>query len=328
MRAFRIMRIKTMSAIGFLIAAATGVTQAAGVKTQPVSIGFAMTADGKDAGCGAPLANLGVGHLQTKLHEARFYVYGFKLIDAKGTRTPVSLTQNDWQLGDVALLDFKDARGGNAPCTETNPAKNTTILGTAPQDSYVGLEFSVGAPVETIVDGKAVAINHSNIETAAPPLDVVGMAWNWQAGRRFLTIEVDPPSPVVKADGSKTRTWMVHLGSTGCKGNPATGEIVSCAHENRFTVTFDRFDPKTQQVNFDLATLFKESDLFVDKGGAVGCMSAPDDPECPAIFKALGLNLIETSAGAGDAGRQTKLGISSVFSIGSAKPPKLAGGKQ
>ncbi|MBY6243840.1 metallo-mystery pair system four-Cys motif protein [Methylosinus sp. Sm6] len=311
-----------------LLFVATEAAQAAGGKTQAVSISFAITADGKQVGCGAPLAELGAGHLTSKLHEARFYVYGVKLIDAKGKRTPIALAQNDWQYGDVALLDFKDARGGNAPCTEGNPAKNTTIIGEAPAGAHIGLEFSVGAPVETIVDGKPVSINHSNVETAAPPLDVVGMAWNWQAGRRFVTLEVDPPSPVLKADGSKTRSWMVHIGSTGCKGNPATGEIVSCAHENRFTVAFDRFDPKKQRVEFDFTRLLEKSDITADKGGAVGCMSALDDPECPAIFEALGLNLAESAPGANDAGKQTRPGVSPVFKIGPAKTADLGGGKQ
>lgn len=323
----------TLRIVGVWVAAglsfaAMGAAQAAGGMMQPVAVAFAITADGKQAGCGAPLADIGSGHLTAKLHEARLYVYGFKLIDSKGKRTPIALTQNEWQYGDVALLDFKDARGGNAPCTEGNPAKNTTIVGAAPAGSYVGLEFSVGAPVETIVDGKPVPINHSNVETAAPPLDVVGMAWNWQAGRRFVTLEVDPPSPVIKADGSKTRSWMVHIGSTGCKGNPATGEIVSCAHENRFSVVLDRFDAKKQRVEFDFTRLFEKSDITVDKGGAVGCMSALDDPECPAIFEALGLNLADTAPGANDAGKQTKPGVAPVFKVGPAKTAELGNGKK
>jgi uncharacterized repeat protein (TIGR04052 family) len=216
--------------------------------TQATLISFGLAADGKEVGLGAPLTDLGSGHLAAMLHEAGFYVYGFKLIDGKGRRTPVALTQSERQYGDVALLDFKDARGGNAPCTD------------------VGLEFSVGAPVETTVDGKPVPINHSNVETEAP-LDVVGMAWNWQADRRFVTLEVDPPSPVAKADGSKTGSWIVHIGSTGCKGNPATREIVACARENRFAVSFD---PKTQRVELDFTRLFEKSDLLADKGGAVG----------------------------------------------------------
>ncbi|WP_157234900.1 MbnP family copper-binding protein [Methylosinus sp. LW4] len=326
--------MRNLRKLGFAAVAAgyfcgvCGPALAASGETKPVSIAFALVDDGKEVGCGAPLANLGTSHLAAKLHDARFYVYGFKLIDAKGKRTPVSLEQSEWQYGDVALLDFKDARGGNNPCTAGNPAKNVRIVGSAPAGAYVGLEFSVGAPVETIVDGKPVAINHSNVETAPAPLDVVGMAWNWQAGRRFVTFEFDPETPVIKADGSKARTWMVHIGSTACKGNPATGEIVSCAHENRFSVTLDRFDAKTQRVELDLTRLLANSDLAVDKGGAVGCMGALDDPECSAVFAALGLNLGDSAAGAGDAGKQAKPGVSSIFKVGASTPAKIVGAKQ
>jgi uncharacterized repeat protein (TIGR04052 family) len=326
MRALRIMGAVTAAA--GCVLAVMGTAQAAGGKTQPVAISFALKAGGKEVGCGAPLADLGSGHLAGKLQEARLYVYGFALIDAKGKRTPIALAQNEWQYADVALIDFKDARGGNAACTPGNPAKNTVVTGVAPQGAYVGLEFSVGAPVESMVDGKPVSINHSNVETAPPPLDIAGMAWNWQAGRRFVTIEVIPPAPVIKPDGSKSRTWMVHIGSTGCKGNPATGEIVACAHENRFPVTLDRFDAKTQRVELDLTKLLEGSDISVDKGGAVGCMAALDDPDCPAVFRALGLNLTDSAAGANDAGRPTQRGVSPIFSAGPAETAKIAGGER
>ena len=171
--------------IGLAMAIATsGACQAgAPAKQQAVAIAFALTADGKEVGCGAPLGGLGSGHVEAKLHDARFYLYGVKLIDAKGARTPVALAQNIWQYADLALLDFKDARGGGAPCSESAPAKNTTVTGTAPAHAYVGLEFSVGVPVEGQAEGKTVALNHGAMETAAPPLDVVAMGWSWQAGR-------------------------------------------------------------------------------------------------------------------------------------------------
>jgi len=317
----------TAAAAGCLLAA-SGTALAVGGKTQPVSVSFALTVDGKEVGCAAPLHNIGSSRLEAKLHDARFYVHGVKLIDAEGARTPVSLAQNDWQYADLALLDFKDARGGNTPCTETTPAKNTTVTGAAPAGAYVGLEFSVGVPVEGQAEGKTVQLNHSSTETSAPPLDIAVMAWSWQAGRKFLLVEVDPANFVTRADGSKSRSWLVHLGSAGCKGNPATGEIVSCLRENRFTVTFDRFDPKTQRVELDLTRLFEATDLAVDKGGAVGCMSGPDDPECSPVFAALGLNLSESAPGARDAGKQTKAGVSPVFKIGAAEPAKVAGAEQ
>jgi uncharacterized repeat protein (TIGR04052 family) len=308
------MRASLVSTIGSaLIIGLTLQSLAAGAANQrAVTINFGLTDDGIRVGCGASLPALGLGKVEAKLREARFYVYAVKLIDRKGGRTPLALGQNDWQYADIALIDFKDARGGNAPCSSTNPAKNAAITGTAPAGDYLGLEFSIGVPVESQIGDKTVALNHSSVETAPPPLDIQAMAWNWQAGRKFLMIEVDPPGYIAKSDGSKAKTWMVHLGSSGCKGNPATGEIVSCAYPNRFSVTLDRFNPKTEQVNLDLMTLFRESDINIDKGGAVGCMTAADDPECPTIFKAIGLNPLGAAGGAS----QTKPGVSPIFSVG------------
>lgn len=303
-------------------------SQAATPANQPVLIAFDMTAGGKPVGCGAQLTDLGTRHMSAKLDDARLYVHDLRLIDAKGRRTPVALARNEWQFANLALLDFKDARGGNVPCSDAAPAKNTAVIGSVAPGAYVGLEFSVGVPVEAKVDGSVVSLNHSNTETAPPPLDIAAMGWSWQAGRRFLSIDVDPVGGVTKPDGSKARTWVVHLGSTGCVGNPATGEIVSCARPNRFTVTLDRFDPHKQQVELDLTALFKNNDLSIDKGGAVGCMSGFDDPDCLGIFEQLGLNLVETSPGAGDAGKQRRDGVSPIFSAGpTSNAIKAAGAK-
>lgn len=282
---------------------------------QPVSIAFGLSAGGKPAGCGAPLTDLGLTHANASLNDARVYIYDVKLIDSKGRRVPVRLNRNDWQYAGVALLDFKDARGGRLPCSPAQPAKNTTVTGTVPAGTYMGLEFTVGVPVEGEADGAKVSLNHSSVEAAPPPLDIAAMNWSWQAGRKFLVIEVSPAGGFKRPDGTQGRVWMVHLGSTGCKGNPATGEIVSCSKPNRFTVAFDRFDIEKNEVQLDLAELFKNSDLSVDKGEAVGCMSNPVDPECGAIFAALGLNLNEQSPGAGDGGRPVHPGSSPIFKV-------------
>jgi uncharacterized repeat protein (TIGR04052 family) len=285
-------------------------TAVAETKQLPITIHFSLSNDIQKIGCGSVISGIGVNHIDARLREARFYVYDIKLIDQNGERTRVSLTQNDWQYADLALIDFRDARGGNAPCSATNAPKNSALNGLAATGDYAGLEFSVGVPVQSEINGKTISLNHSNVDTAPPPLDVQAMSWNWQAGRRFFSIELDPTNPVVKSDGSKAKTWMVHLGSIGCKGNPATGEIVSCSQPNRFSVVLDKFNAKTDRVNLDLAVLLKNSDLSKDRGGAIGCMSALDDPECGPLFKALGLN----APGETGAGMQSKTGQSSVFS--------------
>ncbi len=280
-----------------------------------VDISFELTAGGMPAGCGAVLEGIGADHLKAGLNDARIYVHDVKLIGGNGKRIPLSLDQSEWQYGGVALLDFKDARGGSAPCSAAVPAKNTAVRGHVAAGSYRGLEFTVGVPVEAEVGGKKVQLNHSNLETAPAPLDVTVMNWSWQAGRKFLLVEVNPEGGFKRADGSPGRTWMVHLGSTGCTGNPATGDIVSCTRPNRFKVTFDAFDPEKDAVAIDLAVLFKGSDLKHDKGGAIGCMSGVTDPECPAIFAALGLDLDDAPSKAGDTGHQTKNGESPIFKV-------------
>jgi uncharacterized repeat protein (TIGR04052 family) len=131
----------------------------------------------------------------------------------------------------------------------------------------------------------------------------------------------DPPETAkVNADGTVTvSTWMLHLGSTGCKGDPLTGEIISCSSANRIPVRFATFDPQKQRVVLDLESLFSGVDLSRDAGGATGCMSSPVDPECTPIFERLGLNLKETAPDANDAGKPSTNGIQ-IFRIDSKQP--------
>lgn len=246
--------------------------------TQPVALSFELTSAGRPAVCGKPLGPLGTAKTAAKLHDARFYVQDVALLDAAGKATPVKLTQNQWQNGPTALLDFEDASGG---CVGT-PALNKTVAGMVPPGKYVGASFTVGVPPTQ---------NHSSVEKAGAPLDSAAMAWSWQAGRKFIKIEVDPKGGVRKPDGTKAPTWFLHLGSTECAGNPAKGETASCKRSNRVPVVFPAFDPATQAVRLDLASLFAASNIAKDQGAAVGCMSAATDADCPPVFGRLGLSL-------------------------------------
>jgi hypothetical protein len=115
--------------------------------------------------------------------------------------------------------------------------------------------------------------------------------------------------PRVNADGTITVTkWMLHFGSTGCKGDALIGDIVSCASPNRAPVTLASFDPATQQVVLDLQSLVAGIDLNRDEGGATGCMSNAADPECAKIFENLGVNLKQTALDANDQGQPSKAG--------------------
>ncbi|RMH94901.1 metallo-mystery pair system four-Cys motif protein [Lysobacter pythonis] len=248
---------------------------------QPVAITFEMVANGQAARCGKPLGALGSDARRATLRDARFYVQDVALIDADGIRTPITLTANDWQNEQVALLDFEDATGA---CVGGTPDTNMLVSGTVPAGRYTGLAFTVGVPSP---------LNHTSTELEGAPLDILAMGWSWQAGRKFIKVEIDPEGGVVKADGSRSASWYVHLGSTGCTGNPVTDATISCLRSNRIPLVMDPFDPANQRIELDLAALFQTSRISEDSQGAVGCMSAPDDPECDTIFRQLGLTLDE-----------------------------------
>jgi uncharacterized repeat protein (TIGR04052 family) len=337
---------------------------AASPTKQSITISFGLAAGGESVDCGHDLKGLGRKKVDAKLHDARFYISAPALIDRTGKEVPIELEKSDWQYANVALLNFV----GKAGSCNGMSALNDSVKGTVPPGRYRGLSFIVGVP--SLIkgdDGKDVVLNHSNFATAPAPLDIQAMAWNWQAGRKFVKIEVDPaggvtrqpptpktarlasndapapsdasakpdmikPSDIVKSDAAKSdpgksmepgpaeptkhnpdgtitvATWMLHLGSTGCKGDPLTGEITSCASANRMSVRLASFDPDKQRVVLDLGSLLSETDLNQDGGGATGCMSAATDPECEPIFEKLGLNLKETAVDVNDAGKPSKSG--------------------
>lgn len=244
---------------------------------KPVSIAFALAAGDQPAGCGRAIDGLGSPARRMQLADARLYVHDVALIDRAGQRVAVHLTDSPWQLNGVALVDFEDATGA----CHGSAATNRAVIGTVPAGDYAGLSFVIGVPAP---------LNHTSPVTQAAPLDVVAMGWSWQAGRKFVKIELDPEGGVARAAGRPGATWHLHLGSTGCVGDPAKGEAVACSTPNRVTIAFPAFDAEHQQVVLDLAALFQGSDLGRDGGGALGCMSGPEDPECPPVFRQLGVN--------------------------------------
>jgi hypothetical protein len=339
---------------------------------QQVSIRFALEAGKEPVNCSHDIKGLGSHKISAKLHDARLYISAPVLIDKAGKEVPIELEQSDWQYANVALLAFADKTDN---CVATT-ATNDSIKGVVPAGRYKGFSFVVGVPsVVKGADGKDIVLNHSNFATAPAPLDLQSMSWNWQAGRKFIKLEIEPdggvtrqpmkprapktagegggdgalmtqeaktgeaksegtkrnapapeaakPEPVqVNADGTITvKTWMLHLGSTGCKGDALTGEIVSCASPNRIPVTFAAFDPAKQQVALDMDALLAGIDLNHDAGGATGCMSGQADPECAPIWEKAGLNLKETAIDANDAGKPAKGAAQQIFRVEAKKLP-------
>jgi uncharacterized repeat protein (TIGR04052 family) len=257
-----------------LAAAVHGIAQ-----TQPVAIHFKGAVGAEDFACGQSYKDIGVTKSTIRPIDFRFYIHNVRLLDDNGKQTPVELTQDDkWQFDDLALIDFEDATGG---CGNGTPEKNTVVLGTLPVGRYSGLQFTVGVPFEK---------NHTDLTTMPSPLNLTALSWVWNAGRKFMRVEV--------ASTGKPRGYVMHLGSTGCTPNQTRITVpTSCVHPNRVEVSLAGFDPAKDQVVVDLAELLKNSDLDgkpEQKGG--GCMSNPNDPECAPMFAALGLPLTGAEA--------------------------------
>jgi len=274
---------------------------------QPVEVHFAFKSGDLEVICGMPPIPLGRHGTLSHLVDARFYVYGVALIDANGTEIPLSLVQNEWQYTNVTLLDFENGSGQEGGCSEGTPGTNRVVRGKVPIGNYQGLVFHVGVPVlgKDDVTGKIVSLNHSSHTTAPAPLNSSPMSWTWQAGRKFMKIEVQPENGRTRANGKKV-VWPFHLGSTGCLGNPVNGEIVACTRPNRLPVRFPQFNHEKQLVVLDIAELFADADLNSPQRGEGGCMSSLGTPGCQALFDRLALNLGDSSPGAGDAGEPRK----------------------
>ena len=261
--------------------------------SQSVALEFVATAGDTPVQCGSVVPGLGSGAVDAQIRDLRFYISEVALLRADGSAVPLTLAANDdWNLtaGEhrVTLIDLENGTGA---CSVGTAATNALVRGSVPAGNYVGVKMTMGVPF---------ALNHtlySDVNTAKPPLDVGAMAWSWQAGRKFSKIEVTDPAA---APGTWTaKTFTVHLGSTGCTGNPATGETVQCKTPNRMAITLPAFDPAQQKIAVDLKALLAGNDITRNQAGAAGCMSGGTDPECAGVFQALAIDWKADGTGTG-----------------------------
>lgn len=90
--------------------------------------------------------------------------------------------------------------------------------------------------------------------------------------------------------GGSNNTYLIHLGSTGCKDSTQS-DLFGCANPNRATIALEDFDPEDNVVIADLAELLYQTDLTSNQANTpIGCMSSPDDSDCGAIIGNLGLS--------------------------------------
>jgi uncharacterized repeat protein (TIGR04052 family) len=211
-------------------------------------------------------------------------------VKADGSEVALTLAANDdWNLTSggqaITLIDLEDATGA---CSAGTAATNATVTGTVPAGNYVGVKMTMGVPF---------ALNHTDYAVATKPMDVQAMAWSWQSGRKFAKIEVTDPDGTTGSWVAKT--FNFHLGSTGCTGNPASGETVACTAANRMDFSLAAFNPATQKIAVDLQALLAGTDITVNQASAPGCMSGGTDPECLHVFEALAIDWKADGTGTG-----------------------------
>lgn len=224
--------------------------------------------------CGGVYSGVGTTETELTALDFRFYVHDVQLLTERG-EVPLELADDGiWQSEGVALIDFENGDG----CESGNAPMNTRLVGTVPAGTgaITGLRFRVGVPAER---------NHLDVSTAPSPLNLSAMFWGWQAGYKYLRIE--------GRTTGQPGGMRVHVGATGCVGDFRSG-MTTCANPNDIFVNLDGFDPESDVLVADLAALLAASDLDRDAGGQPGCMSDLDDPECAAIFEALGITEAST----------------------------------
>lgn len=237
-----------------------------------VTLHFEATVGGEAFSCGSRYEGIGVTRSSITVGDLRFYVSAVRLIRDDGADVPVSLIADDlWQQDDVALLDFED---GTASCANGTPETRLVVEGRAPAARYTGVRFTVGVPFEK---------NHREPTLQPSPLNLTRMFWNWNAGYKFLRIDL-------KTTG-QPQGWVIHLGSTGCTpGGGPTIVPVSCASPNDVIVALPAFDVDRDVVGFDLGALLADANVDVNQNETpVGCMSGARDDECVPLFRQLGL---------------------------------------
>jgi len=251
----------------------------------PVSVQFAAYSGTSPVQCGTTITGLGSTSKSADALDMRFYISDVQFIKEDGTKVALKpSTDNNNYTGtlsgethSVSLITLSQT--GVGACT-AGAALNKAIQGTLAAGNYVGVTMTLGVPF---------SLNHLNATDAATPAvlrsDVnPGMAWNWRGGRKFTKIEL-------KSAETGNPVTLLHLGSTGCVGDPANGTPISnCTAPNRVTLGFANFDPTKQSIALDVQSLFSANDLTA----ANSCMSSPTAAVCTGPFSALALNFNAT----------------------------------
>ncbi|MEM6294615.1 MAG: MbnP family copper-binding protein [Myxococcota bacterium] len=245
-----------------------------GEAIQEVSIQFAARVGDAEANCTDSYEGVGSNATGDESYtitfrDLRFYVSEIRLVNGAGEEVALELEQDgQWQVENVALLDFED---GSGACTSGTVETNTVVVGTVPADDYTGVLFQIGVPYD---------LNHTDVNTAEAPLNDIAMNWNWLNGRKFVKIDINTDNDVASGGSSAVDQWNVHLGSICGMENPMTPPESEdqCMRPGRPQVSLDAFDPTVDTIVADVAALLDGVNIAENVGanpGVVGCQSIP-----------------------------------------------------
>jgi uncharacterized repeat protein (TIGR04052 family) len=256
--------------VGLGALALAGCSSAEGGKASPIELRFEARFAGEPASCQGSVAELGSAQTSAKLLDYRFFVHEVELMRQDGEPVPLVLEDDGvWQRDGVALLDFED---GSGSCETGSPQTHSFLRGTAEPGDYTGVAFTLGIPEH---------LNHLDGATAPAPFNAPGMWWSWQGGYKYARIDV--------ATEAHPGGFFFHLGGTNCDGNPSEG--FACQYGNLARV--ELASTSLGAIVVDAAALYRDVDLTVQpdfqSDFVPGCMAFSGDPECPAMFSALGL---------------------------------------
>ncbi|MEC9071325.1 MAG: MbnP family copper-binding protein, partial [Myxococcota bacterium] len=196
-----------------------------------ITLKFSVVAWEKPFTCNAPLSGLGNSGGVLEASDMRFYIHDVALHSSTtGEEVPMVIEDDGmWQGAGVALLDFEDKTG---TCTNGTEETRHIVVGSAPADTYDGIRFTLGVPQE---------LNHLDVSTAEPPLNISGLYWSWQGGYKYLRLDGETEDP----------SFRVHLGATECE-IVGPGDF-TCARENLAEILLTAFNPEANEIVLDLA---------------------------------------------------------------------------
>lgn len=237
-----------------------------------LTIDFRGLVNGQPFACGTTYAGIGTSSASFDPLDFRLYLHEFAVITPDGEHVPVvPVDDGRWQRDGFVLLDFED---GTDACATGSPSTHTSIaLFDETASEVAGIAFSIGLPPEQ---------NHLDAAIAPAPLNEPGMWWSWRGGYKYVRADVrtEVGTP-----------YYFHLGSTSCEGTPAAG--FTCGNINVPRIEVAGMDPEQPVVDVDLARLYDGVDIDASpdytSDFVAGCMAFSGDPECPAMFAALGI---------------------------------------